>query len=161
MTIRGPDHPGTLRRRRFILAYLRCGNAAKAYQEAGFKCKDYSVASACAWKMLQRPEVQAMLREAAARATAELEVTEASIRHEIAGIGFSTPDDPPKPADKLRALEILAKIHQLYKDAPPPPQWNLDPATLATMSTEDLETALKHAERVQDLLTGKKPDPSP
>ena len=46
-------------------------------------------------------------------------------------------------------------------DAPPAPQWSLDPATLSKMSTEDLETALKHAERVQDLLAGKKPEPTP
>ena len=62
------------------------------------------------------------------------------------------------PYDKPEALALLAKHLGLLKDAAPPPQWNLDPATLAKMSTEDLETALQHAERVQDLLAGKKPD---
>ena len=41
------------------------------------------------------------------------------------------------------------------KDEAPPPQWNIDPATLATMSTEDLEKALGHAEIVQNFLSGK------
>src|SRR3990167_5796178 len=63
-----------------------------------------------------------------------------------------------KPHEKQKAVEVLAKYRKLLGDAPPPPQWTLDPATLAKMSTEDLETALKHADRVQELLAGKKPD---
>src|SRR3990167_5488941 len=35
------------------------------------------------------------------------------------------------------------------RDEVPPPQWNIDPATLAAMSTTDLEKALKHATIVQ------------
>ena len=66
-----------------------------------------------------------------------------------------------EPHDKDKALELLAKYLKLLVDAPPAPQWSLDPATLSKMSTEDLETALKHAERVQDLLAGKKPEPTP
>lgn len=58
--------------------------------------------------------------------------------------------------DKIAALALLAKHVGLLKDAPPPLQWNLDPATLAKMSTEELETALKHAEKVQDILSGKR-----
>lgn len=36
-------------------------------------------------------------------------------------------------------------------------QWSLDPAVLARLSTEALEAALAHAERVQALLTGASP----
>ena len=60
-----------------------------------------------------------------------------------------------KAHDKNRALEMLAKYLGILKDQPPPAQWNLDPATLAKMTTEDLETALRHAEMVQNLLAGK------
>ena len=41
------------------------------------------------------------------------------------------------------------------KDEAPPPQWLIDPATLAAMSTADLEKALVHAEIVQNFLSGK------
>ena len=59
-----------------------------------------------------------------------------------------------KRYDKLRALEILAKYFKLT-DQPPPAQWSFDPATLAKMTTEDLQKALEHADMVQRLLAGK------
>ena len=59
------------------------------------------------------------------------------------------------PYDKMEAIALLAKHLNLLKDQPPPPQWTLDPATLATMTTEDLERALQHADAIQKLLAGK------
>ena len=58
------------------------------------------------------------------------------------------------PHDKDKATELLGKYLQLLKDAPPPPQFQIDLAALAKMRTEDLEQALKHAEAVQALLGG-------
>ena len=63
-------------------------------------------------------------------------------------IAVAIPKDRVKYPDKLRALELLAKIHGLLKDAPPPAQFHLDLATLGKLSDEDLERALKHAEFV-------------
>lgn len=60
------------------------------------------------------------------------------------------------PAAGLGASkEVLERTKGKVKDQPPPPQWNLDPATLGKMSTTELETALKHAEAVQAILSGK------
>lgn len=155
--IKAPTDPVALRRHRFVTEYLRTGHAGKAYRAAGYTAGKHN-ASSCAWKMLQKPAVQKQLREAAQNALKDLEITEKRIGQEIAAVAFAKPEDEPKVTDKLRALELLAKIHQLFRDAPPAPQWTLDPATLATMSTEDLERALKHAEAVQNLLAGKKPE---
>ena len=100
-----------------------------------------------------------MLLRETAKVTAQLDITEERIRQELAGVAFSSPEDSPNVTEKLRALEILAKIQQLFKDATPPAQWNLDLATLGKLSDEELETALKHAEAVQAILTGTKAAP--
>jgi hypothetical protein len=60
------------------------------------------------------------------------------------------------PALEVRLMEYAFGSPKVQ---PPPPQWNLDPATFARMSTEDLERALKHAEMVQRILGGE-PAPS-
>ncbi len=52
------------------------------------------------------------------------------------------------------ALEVrlLAYAYGEPKTQQPPPQWTIDPATLAKMSTEDLEKGLKYADMVQQIL---------
>ncbi|MBI2187325.1 MAG: hypothetical protein HYU37_09450 [Acidobacteria bacterium] len=52
------------------------------------------------------------------------------------------------------ALEarLLAYAYGEPKTQPPPPQWTLEPATLAKLSNEDLERAMRHAEEVQKIL---------
>jgi len=54
------------------------------------------------------------------------------------------------------ALEVrlLAYAFGEPKTQPPPPQWSLDPSTLAKLSTEELERALQHADAIQRLLGG-------
>ena len=37
---------------------------------------------------------------------------------------------------------------------PSPPQWNLDPASLAKVSTEDLEKAIALGDQMQSILEG-------
>lgn len=54
------------------------------------------------------------------------------------------------------ALEVrlLSYAFGEPKTQPPLPQWNLDPTTLAKLSTEELERALQHADAIQKLLGG-------
>lgn len=63
-----------------------------------------------------------------------------------------------KFASKTAARRTILEQTGKLKATLPPPQWTLDPATLAKMTTEDLETALQHADIVQNILAGKKPD---
>jgi hypothetical protein len=57
------------------------------------------------------------------------------------------------------ALEcrLLAYAYGDPKTQLPPPQWNLDPCSLAKMSTEDLEKAIEQAEAVQRILGSASP----
>ena len=57
------------------------------------------------------------------------------------------------------ALEcrLLAYAYGEPKTQSSPPQWNLDPANLAKMSTEDLKRGLHHAREVQRILAGLPP----
>ena len=111
---------------------------------------------------MKHPLIKAAVVAAQAAAIKRIDLTADKVLQRLARIALELdPADMPKYADVIRAAELLAKHLGVLKDAPPPAQWNLDPATLGKMSTEDLETALKHAETVQNLLAGKNPDNDP
>ena len=54
-------------------------------------------------------------------------------------------------------VKLLAYAYGEPKTDPPPPQWSFDPATLGRMTTEELQTALTHAEAVMTILAGRGP----
>lgn len=147
-----------IKRERFAHEWLKDRNATAAYKRAGYAASGNG-AQVNAGKLLKHPDVQAIIQKAQAQIIKKIDITTERVLQEAAVVAFATPADAPKHADKGRMLELLAKYLGLTKDQPPPPQWNLDPATLGKMSTEDLEQALKHAEMVQNLLAGKTPTP--
>ena len=64
------------------------------------------------------------------------------------------------PASGLGASkEVLERTRGKVKDPPPAPQWLIDPARLGKVSTEDLEHALEHAEKVLAFLAGAPDEP--
>ena len=146
----------TLKRERFAREYLISLNAVDAYRRAGYKgTGNGAQVNAC--KLLKHHEVVAIVQAGAKKHVERLDITADRVLQETARLAFAATKGPVTPANKLHALEIIAKILSMFRDAPPPPQWNLDPATLGRMSDEDLQRALTHAEAVQDLLAGKKP----
>lgn len=50
--------------------------------------------------------------------------------------------------NKNAGHELLFKHLGLLKDQPPPAQWNLDPATLAKLTDEELENAIQLAKKL-------------
>ena len=142
----------TEKQKRFVAEYAKDSNGTQAAIRAGYSSNR---ANQGARNLLLNPLVKAAVSAQAAKILEHVTVDAARIMVEAGRIAVAIPEDRVKYPDKLRALELLAKIHGLLKDAPPPAQWNLDPATLAKMSTEDLERALKHAELVQNILAGK------
>ena len=152
-----PRHVGVLteKQKRFVAEYAKDSNGTQAAIRTGYSPR---TANRKAYELLHQPLIQAAVAAQAAKILEHVTVDAARIMVEAGRIAVAIPEDPVKYPDKLRALELLAKLHGMLKDQPPPAQWNLDPATLAKMSTEDLQTALTHAQTVQDLLAGKKPD---
>ena len=191
--MQGPTTSTAIRKRqRFAHEYLIDLNAVAAYRRAGYRATGNG-ANVSACKLLQHPEVAAIVQAGQKKHLEHLEITADRVLQEWARIAFGDIRDlfdeggalinptkltarvsagissiectsrpgqgavvtKVKREDKNKALEMLAKHLGILKDQPPPAQWNLDPATLAKMSTEDLERALKHAELVQNILAGK------
>lgn len=104
------------RHQQFVDSYIEHGAiATKALQAIGYKGKN---AKQLAFELMQRPEIQAALAERFEEAIAEKGVTNHRILGELADIGFGkvTAGGTLKHADKIRALEILAKYKKLLVD---------------------------------------------
>ena len=138
--------------RQFVVAYIKHGgNGAAAYRASHPRCKSANAAAAGGNRLLRNSQVRAALKQRLAKH----EITAERVLQVAAGIAYAVPADEPKHADVGRMVEFLGKYLGLQKEQPPPAQWSLDPATLGKMSTTELETALKHAEAVQAILSGK------
>lgn len=100
----------TLKQKRFVAAYVKSGNATAAARLAGYKDKDptghNTSIRAIASELLTNPNVLNAIEQALAK----VEVTPEWIVNELKKIAVSSID---KSADRMRALENLAKIIEL------------------------------------------------
>lgn len=97
----------TPKQQRWVAEYLVDLDATKAALRAGYKPAS---AKATGHRLSQLPEVQAKVRAAQARVTAQLEVTAKDVLAELAKVGM----DPDVTPTKVRALELLGKHFQLF-----------------------------------------------
>jgi len=115
------------RQRAFCVAYFETSTASGAYRQAGFKAEAYNAAAAGAWKLLNRPDVAAVIHgmleayklnpQTAARKLSEaLEATETRFFAE-GGQVIAEREVVDWPS-RLQALDMLNKILGLYKQQP-------------------------------------------
>lgn len=109
----------------FCIEYVKCGNAATAYQ-AAYSQSNRLAATSRASKILQRPEIQARIKELNDAMTSEKILTAEEVQERLSAIAkgevLETVVLPngtltTKPAavrDVLKALELLAKCKGLF-----------------------------------------------
>lgn len=122
------------RQEAFCIEYAKCGNATKAYRNAGYEPKTEGSANASASQLLRNPKIQARLAELAkeahdesiadiaeiqSRLTAILrgEQQEQQVVVEGCGDGVSTArlmDRKPLLKDVIKAGETLAKMQGAF-----------------------------------------------
>ncbi len=102
----------TLKQRRFVNAYIRNGNGRLAAKEAGYGGDDHTLEQ-IASENLRKPEVTTALAEAF---KPEENLAERVVS-EIKLLAFTTTDEPMSQANKIRSLELLAKVLQMFKDS--------------------------------------------
>lgn len=91
------------RQRAFCEAYLKCGNAAEAARKAGYSART-------AWSIGQRLLTNADIREYLADRNAEIMAENTATLEEIRSFWTATMrDQEAKPADRLKASELLSK----------------------------------------------------
>jgi phage terminase small subunit len=111
----------TLRRKKFADEWLISGNATAAAKKAGYSEK---TAKSQGQRLLTNADLQAYIQKKMLKSLEKLEITEERILQEIAAIGFfdifEATDQfsfkPIKTADKLKALELLAKKFKMFAD---------------------------------------------
>jgi len=110
----------TEKEKAFVEAYISCQNQTKAALQAGCSPKGAGVAG---HRLMKK---EAVAREIARRLEGkkEQEVTAARILKELARIAFSGDEDEIKPADRLRALDMLAKHLNLGEEREKGPSEN-------------------------------------
>jgi len=109
----------------FCIEYVKCGNAATAYQ-AAYSQLNRLAATSRASKILQRPEIQSRIKELNDAMTSEKILTAEEVQERLSAIAkgevLETVVLPngtltTKPAavrDVLKALELLAKCKGLF-----------------------------------------------
>ena len=109
----------------FCIEYVKCGNAATAYQRA-YRQSNRLAATSRASKILQRPEIQSRIKELNDAMTSEKILTAEEVQERLSAIAkgevLETVVLPngtltTKPAavrDVLKALELLAKCKGLF-----------------------------------------------
>lgn len=114
------------RQEKFCIEYARTGNATIAYKLAGFQSKSNESAQANSARLLADERIQARLRELAdeikdttvADRQELLQFTTAVLRGEIKSVVLGRDGNPIElPAqlkDRLKSLELLAKLQGLF-----------------------------------------------
>ncbi len=104
----------TERQQQFVVEYLECRQTVKAAIRAGYSIK---TAYHSGWKMLKNPQIRRKIEAGVAAAKQTQAVGRESVMAELARIAFVELDQEDKTvraADKLRALDILARILGLH-----------------------------------------------
>lgn len=134
------------RRRRFIDAYIQCGNGAEAARRAGYSAKSANVTGA---KLLAdadiRAEINLRLDELHNQRTAQaaecLEFLSSVMRGEVQDVAV-TPGGKPvsivtRVSDRIKAAELLLKIYGEFKA--PKPNVEDSKSDFTKMFTETLQ----------------------
>ena len=103
----------TIKQQRFVNSYLRNGgNGRLAAQEAGYSGAEDALALQAS-RLLRNVNVMAAIAEAF---KPEENLAERVVS-EIKLLAFTTTDEPMSQANKIRSLELLAKVLQMFKDS--------------------------------------------
>lgn len=102
----------TLKQKRFVNSYLRTGNGRLAAQEAGYSGNSHTLEQ-IASENLRKPEVMSAI---AAAFQPEEDLAKRVIS-EIKLLAFAATDEPMSQANKIRSLELLAKVLQMFKES--------------------------------------------
>ena len=104
----------TKRQQQFVVEYLECRQTVKAAIRAGYSAK---TATHSGWKLLKNPQIRRKIEAGVAAAKQTQAVGRESVMAELARMAFIDLDQEDKTvraADKLRALDILARILGLH-----------------------------------------------
>jgi phage terminase small subunit len=102
------------RERRFVELYCQSGNKVQSYIVAGFT-KNYGSAAVQAHRLLQRPKIAAAVEKRSAELAALYGFNQDRIFREIAAIALMPVEQLElKGADKVKALELLAKLNRMF-----------------------------------------------
>lgn len=109
--------PLTPQQMRFCEIYVQCGNAAKAYRDAGYKAADAEVARANASRLIAKDNISLYIKQLQAKTTEKHEVSRDRIIGELVKVAFADMsevveiDDKGKPVIKKNAnLDALDSI---------------------------------------------------
>jgi hypothetical protein len=115
--------------------YLQCGDKQEAYMNT-YSCdrmKPDTIAEKTS-DAFANPLVADRIEQLQADVVSEFELTNAMIVKELMAVAFCENPDEYKKSEKLKALEMLARIRQMYSDKNPPDKKggleNLDDETL-------------------------------
>ncbi len=100
----------TERQERFITEYLGCRETLKAALRAGYSEK---TARHSGWRLLKNPQIRQKIEAGLAAARQRQAVGQETVMAELARVAFASADQGDaaiRMADKLRALDILARI---------------------------------------------------
>lgn len=104
----------TLKQSRFITAYIQNGgNGRVAAEKAGYKGNAQTLRQV-AYENLRKHDV----RQALVLPLQQEERVQDRVVSELKGMAFAPLQEEVNAGAKLKSLEILAKIHQMYDDAP-------------------------------------------
>lgn len=105
-------------REAFCMAYARCGNATRAYKEAGYSVKNDNSAAASAAALLRNPKIQARLQEIHDKIESEKIMGPKEMQERLTAIARQTARDPsdkaPDYKDALKAMDQLARMSGSY-----------------------------------------------
>ena len=122
----------THKQRKFVLEYMKTGNATESYKNAGYSASNDNIAGVEGHKLLRHPKIKEALQEQvknykenavmdAEEVLAELtKVARGETKEEVLiGMGHGVQDITEKgsaTSDRLRALELLGRRYALFTD---------------------------------------------
>lgn len=110
----------TPKQERFILEYLKCGNASEAYRLAYDAERMESVTvHQRAFDLLQNSKITVRINEIKAEAAKKVTLSVAAVLKDLMTIKSRAMEDG-SPAIAIKALELLGKHLGMFKDTPDP-----------------------------------------
>ena len=95
----------------FCVEFVRCGNATKAYKNAGYKVRSDKVAGVCAAKLLRKAKVQKRIAELRSEMDSH-KIMDAAERREL--LTQFARDELAAKTDRLKAMDLLNKMDGVY-----------------------------------------------
>lgn len=106
---KSPRKAINLRHREFILFYLKTGNAAQAYQAAGYKPSTRNSLDVCASRLLNSAKVQREIAKAQARIVKAADITVETLLSDLEE-DRQLARKVKQPGSAIRATELKAKL---------------------------------------------------